>query len=166
MASQRGAPLDVLRLLSHGVTDAAGKPVTLDAHVGAPAPAAPADEPVVALYFSAHWCPPCRRFTPVLAGAYRRLRAAGRPVEVVFLSWDETAAEYGHYAGTMPWARLPHKDPRVDALAHALGVRSIPALVAVSARTGAVMNADARSAVQQDPTGGGYPWQPPQRSRL
>ena len=28
--------------------------------------------PVIAYYFSAHWCPPCRKFTPVLASLYNK----------------------------------------------------------------------------------------------
>ena len=28
------------------------------------------DKKVIAFYFSAHWCPPCRLFTPVLAEFY------------------------------------------------------------------------------------------------
>ena len=30
---------------------------------------------VVGLYFSAHWCPPCRGFTPKLAEAYKAITA-------------------------------------------------------------------------------------------
>ena len=36
-----------------------------------------ADTPVLALYFSAHWCPPCRQFTPLLARAYSQAKQAG-----------------------------------------------------------------------------------------
>lgn len=32
------------------------------------------DKKVVALYFSAHWCPPCRQFTPVLKAVFLQLR--------------------------------------------------------------------------------------------
>jgi thiol-disulfide isomerase/thioredoxin len=37
---------------------------------------------VYGIYFSAHWCPPCRQFTPRLAQTYNALRAAGRDFEV------------------------------------------------------------------------------------
>ena len=40
------------------------------------------------LYFSAHWCPPCRAFTPQLAGTYAKLKEAGREFELVFISSD------------------------------------------------------------------------------
>ena len=29
------------------------------------------DNKILALYFSAHWCPPCRQFTPMLRSAYQ-----------------------------------------------------------------------------------------------
>lgn len=29
------------------------------------------DVPVIAYYFSAHWCPPCKAFTPKLAEKYK-----------------------------------------------------------------------------------------------
>jgi thioredoxin-like negative regulator of GroEL len=40
------------------------------------------------VYFSAHWCPPCRQFTPQLASLYKQAKAAGRKFEVVFVSAD------------------------------------------------------------------------------
>jgi nucleoredoxin len=60
----------------------------------------------VALYFSAHWCPPCCRFTPMLAEAYTSdLSAKG--LEVVFISSDKDQASFDEYFGTMPWLALP-----------------------------------------------------------
>merc|ERR1719495_1556006 len=38
------------------------------------------------LYFSAHWCPPCRGFTPKLAETYKKLKEQGQNFEIVFVS--------------------------------------------------------------------------------
>lgn len=43
---------------------------------------------IIGLYFSAHWCPPCRMFTPLLKKFHRDLVQDGEPFEVVFVSSD------------------------------------------------------------------------------
>lgn len=44
------------------------------------------------LYFSAHWCPPCRGFTPALAQAYNE--TTNKNVEVLFLSSDSDDSSF------------------------------------------------------------------------
>jgi nucleoredoxin len=58
---------------------------------------------VVAVYFSAHWCPPCRAFTPTLIKAYQDAKAAGTPFELVFVSSDEDQEGFDEYTKDMPW---------------------------------------------------------------
>ena len=61
----------------------------------------------VALYFSAHWCPPCRGFTPELAKLYvSHLKAKG--LEIVFVSSDHDEAGFSSYYAEMPWLALPY----------------------------------------------------------
>lgn len=90
-------------------------------------------------YFSASWCPPCHRFTPLLVEAYQRIqqRWPGR-VEVVLISSDETGGEAEKYMidAHMPWLML-----RFGSKARALtrwAAQGIPCLVAV-ARSGDVL---------------------------
>ena len=43
------------------------------------------------LYFSAHWCPPCRQFTPMLKQFYADYKAKDPNFEIVFVSGDHRA---------------------------------------------------------------------------
>ncbi len=60
---------------------------------------------VVGIYFSAHWCPPCRGFTPVLADFYNKHHTA-KNFEVVFVSSDRDQKSFDDYFGSMPWLSL------------------------------------------------------------
>lgn len=61
----------------------------------------------VALYFSAHWCPPCRMFTPKLVEWYKTFKQAHPEFELVFVSSDRDEAAMNAYIKetSMPW---PH----------------------------------------------------------
>jgi hypothetical protein len=39
---------------------------------------------------AAHWCPPCRGFTPKLADYYRKVTGADKNLEIVFVSFDRS----------------------------------------------------------------------------
>uniref|UniRef100_A0A8C6TI71 Thioredoxin domain-containing protein n=1 Tax=Neogobius melanostomus TaxID=47308 RepID=A0A8C6TI71_9GOBI len=42
----------------------------------------------VGVYFSAHWCPPCRSLSRVLVESYRTIKESGQKFEIVFVSAD------------------------------------------------------------------------------
>ena len=62
---------------------------------------------IVGLYFSAHWCPPCRGFTPKLVEFYNKLKASGKAFEIVFVSSDKDEGQFKEYFAEMPWLSLP-----------------------------------------------------------
>ena len=52
---------------------------------------------VVCLYFAAHWCPPCKYFTPVLSKFYEEANTEGKKVEIVFVSHDESEESFKEF---------------------------------------------------------------------
>ena len=108
------------------------------------------DKKVVAFYFSAHWCPPCRQFTPVLARSYNQARQAGlaQGVELIFVSSDRSEGEMMSYLREShgDWYALPHGAGEAQSLSAQYGVRGIPALVIV-AMDGTVLSRDGRQEV-------------------
>merc|ERR1719231_1447567 len=88
-----------------------------------------AGKTTVGLYFSAHWCPPCRGFTPKLAKAYTdSLKAKG--MEIVFVSSDRDDEAFKDYFGEQPWLALPFAERDLKAkLSKQYKVSGIPTFV-------------------------------------
>jgi len=111
----------------------------------------------VGIYFSAHWCPPCRGFTPQLAEIYRNLKAAGKKFEVVFVSSDQDYEGFNAYFAEMPWLALPYdKRETKQELSSKFGVSGIPTLILLNP-DGSTITQDGRSMVVSDPRGGWIP---------
>merc|ERR1712054_215548 len=120
-----------------------------------------ADADAVGIYFSAHWCPPCRGFTPKLAEIYNDMKAAGKKFVIVFASSDRDQTAFDEYYAEMPWLALPYSDRATkDALSKKFKVQGIPTFVIVG-KDGEVITTDGRSAVMEDPKGDKFPWIPP-----
>jgi len=114
---------------------------------------------VLGIYFSAHWCPPCRGFTPKLVETYKKMKAKGLNFEIIFASSDKDEAAFKEYFGEMPWLALPHGDKRKEQWSNLFGVNGIPSLAIVDA-DGNTITKDGRDAVASDPEGDGFPWHP------
>jgi len=113
----------------------------------------------IALYFSAHWCPPCRGFTPQLADWYKN-DLQGKGLEVIFVSSDRDEAAFKEYFAEQPWLALDYSDRALKGkLSNAFGVRGIPSLVILDSDLNTITT-DGRSAISADPTGLELPWFP------
>lgn len=105
--------------------------------------------PVLAIYFSAHWCPPCRRFTPILAKEYNLWNKEKKEIEIVFVSSDRDQAGFDEYYKEMPWLALPFKNSEVKLqLKNKYGISGIPTLVIVD-KAGKLLSMEARDDIEE-----------------
>ena len=103
----------------------------------------------VALYFSAHWCPPCRGFTPVLAEFYNQIQASDpSALEIIFVSSDQNEQSFQGYYKDMPWKALQFGNALKGSLGNQFGVTGIPCLVVLD-HSGKLLTKDGRGHVQQ-----------------
>jgi nucleoredoxin len=87
----------------------------------------------VAFYYSAHWCQPCRKFTPQLVQYYNLVAPAHPEFEIVFVSSDRDHFGWESYINEtkMPWVAIDF-----DQLADLPGIKKlggdgIPSLLVV-----------------------------------
>lgn len=105
-------------VFKEGLVDAQGKSVPVSTLQGK----------VVAVYFSAEWCPPCKAFTPKLVEFAEANKAK---LAVVFVSSDRSPEAQAKYMTgyKMPWAATPHGTASGKGLGQEHGVRGIPTLL-------------------------------------
>lgn len=72
-----------------------------------------------ALYYSAHWCPPCRMFTPKLVEWYKGFKAEHPDFELVFVSSDRSEEDMEEYikGENMPWPAVAYDKARDEKFA-------------------------------------------------
>ncbi len=82
------------------------------------------------LYFSAHWCGPCRSFTPQLVEYYKS-KMGGSLFQVLFISSDHSDAEMKNYMETarMPWPAVIYHSEARKAVKKRYAGSGIPQLV-------------------------------------
>jgi len=71
-----------------------------------------------AIYFSAHWCPPCRAFTPKLVDWYKEFKSKHPNFELVFASSDKDEAAMLDYMKetNMPWPAVKFGEKKAAGL--------------------------------------------------
>ncbi|CAF2642610.1 unnamed protein product [Rotaria sp. Silwood2] len=108
-------------------------------------PTSELENKVVGIYFSAHWCGPCRNFTPKLVECYTKVQSELHDrFEIVFVSSDKDEESFKEYFQTMPWKAIPFSDQaRARKLGEKFNVDGIPALI-VLLPNGAILTCDGR----------------------
>jgi len=84
----------------------------------------------VGLYFSASWCGPCRKFTPLLAQWHDKFNDN---FEVILIGSDQNEKSHFKYMKKykMPWYTIPLNGKEAKALDRQFQVSAIPTLVLI-----------------------------------
>ena len=111
----------------------------------------PSPSKAILVYASAHWCGPCRQFTPILKAFYEIVKESNAGLEIVFLSSDRSERDMANYYQEAHggWLAVPFFSPQRQFLSTHFNIRGIPSLILVNRGTMQSVDLDVRSAVQQ-----------------
>ncbi|SRR6266566_4027821 len=100
-----------------------------------------ASKKLIAIYFSAHWCAPCRKFTPELVNYYNRVAPQHPEFELIFFSFDRSNYAMQNYMreANMPWLALDYQKLEGKQAIKKYAGAGIPCLVLIDS-TGKVIS--------------------------
>lgn len=107
---------------------------------------------IVGLYFSAHWCPPCRQFTPQLVKFRNEMVKNNKEFEIVFISSDRSEKDmFGYMTETkMQWLAVPFGSASASGIRNKYSVGGIPTLIIVGP-DGSTITSNGRGDVTRKP---------------
>ena len=104
---------------------------------------------LVMLYASAHWCPPCRKYTPELIQFYKDARRVYKndpkrttSIEIVFVSADHDVNGFRNYYSTMPWLAIPYDAETRERVLSWMKVTGVPKLMVLDGKTGKILESN------------------------
>lgn len=112
------------------------------------------DADLIGIYWSAHWCGPCRGFTPKLVTFVEMLEEEGVNFPVIFASGDKDKESFAKYFASFAgpqWSAFPQGDKRITALKKKYGVKGIPWLVVLDKQGNLICN-EADTVVPKGPS--------------
>lgn len=105
---------------------------------------------LVFLYASAHWCPPCKKYTPQLIKFYNDSKKfykqdpkRTKSIEIVFVSADHDLNEFKNYYAGMPWMAVPYDAETRERMLSWMKVTGVPRLMCLDGRTGKILESNA-----------------------
>ena len=95
---------------------------------------------LIAIYFSARWCGPCRKFTPQLVEYYNRVASSHPEFEIIFVSNDRSGPAMEAYMRDMqmPWPAVKFEKIAEKVDLNQYEGTGIPCLVLVDAAGGVI----------------------------
>ena len=105
------------------------------------------ETPLIGLYFSALWCPPCVGFHLKLLEFYKTVNTPKKRIELILCSLDEDEEDFKQYLAKMSFPAIDYSDPKLEDLIEAFGVESIPMIVVFDYK-GNLIDAEGKHAVE------------------
>ena len=103
---------------------------------------------IIGLYFSASWCPPCRKFTPILSTFYEDLIEYYDDIEIIYISSDKTNIEFNEYRENMPFPALSYEyRDKKEELVKKYNVDKIPTLIFIDTN-GNIITKDGKKIIE------------------
>lgn len=103
---------------------------------------------IIGLYFSASWCPPCRKFTPVISTFYEDMVDYYDDIEFVFISSDKSNIEFNEYWDKMSFPALSYEyRDKKEELVKLYDIGPIPALIFIDTN-GNIITKDGKKIIE------------------
>ena len=105
------------------------------------------EAPLIGLYFSALWCPPCVGFNPLMLDFYKKANIDKLNIEIIFCSLDEDEEDFNQYLQKLPFPAIDYSDPNLEDLTSSFEIETIPVFI-IFDNNGNLIDANARMSIQ------------------